>query len=104
MNNTQQRIQELAHQIWESEGKPHGHSIRHWETACKLVAAEKENHGPAIMKQLNESSLPGSAPSPTKSEKKTRKPKIVAEDETLLSVVPKTQKRSNAKQSKSISD
>jgi hypothetical protein len=100
MNNNQQRIQELAHQIWESEGKPHGHSVRHWETACKLVAAENENHDPAIMKELNELPL---SDAPT-SGKKTRKTKTVTEDETLLSVVPKTQKKSNAKKSKSLSN
>jgi len=27
------RIREKAHQIWEKEGRPHGHDKRHWDEA-----------------------------------------------------------------------
>jgi len=27
------RIREKAHQIWEKEGRPHGHDKRHWNEA-----------------------------------------------------------------------
>lgn len=37
MNLNEERIREFAYQIWQSEGKPHGHAKRHWEMACKLV-------------------------------------------------------------------
>lgn len=37
MNTLEQRIREFAYQIWESEGKPHGHTERHWNMACKLA-------------------------------------------------------------------
>lgn len=37
---TDSRIREFAYQIWESEGKPEGHSERHWEMACKLAATQ----------------------------------------------------------------
>ncbi|AZE94533.1 hypothetical protein C4J95_2516 [Pseudomonas orientalis] len=40
MSNEDKRIRELAHQIWESEGKPHGEDARHWEMARKLAEAE----------------------------------------------------------------
>ncbi|AGE25934.1 MULTISPECIES: DUF2934 domain-containing protein [Pseudomonas] len=40
MSNEDKRIRELAHQIWESEGKPHGDDARHWEMARKLAEAE----------------------------------------------------------------
>jgi hypothetical protein len=33
MSTEDKRIRELAHQIWESEGKPHGEDARHWEMA-----------------------------------------------------------------------
>lgn len=36
----QQRIQELAREIWEAEGRPDGHSARHWAMAERLVEAE----------------------------------------------------------------
>lgn len=35
------RIAELAHIIWESEGRPDGQAERHWSMAEKLVAAEE---------------------------------------------------------------
>ena len=40
----EQRIRELAYQIWESEGKPTGQEDRHWAMASKLASAE---HVPA---------------------------------------------------------
>ncbi|MBF0674137.1 MULTISPECIES: DUF2934 domain-containing protein [unclassified Pseudomonas] len=36
----EQRIRELAYQIWESEGKPAGQEDRHWAMASKLVQTE----------------------------------------------------------------
>jgi len=40
MSTEDKRIRELAHQIWESEGKPHGEDARHWEMARKLAESE----------------------------------------------------------------
>ncbi|WP_193072828.1 DUF2934 domain-containing protein [Pseudomonas sp. FME51] len=42
MTNDEQRIRELAHQIWESEGKPEGQSERHWQMACKLLQSKQQ--------------------------------------------------------------
>ena len=41
MSAEEKRIRELAYQIWQSEGCPHGEEERHWEMARKLVEAEK---------------------------------------------------------------
>ena len=73
MTNDEQHIRELAHQIWESEGKPEGQSERHWQLACKLLQSEQQGD---------------LQPSPAK----TRKPRsrkaaaseLPAEDETQL--------------------
>ena len=43
MNIHEQRIREFAYQIWESEGKPFGHTERHWEMASKLALADAES-------------------------------------------------------------
>lgn len=72
MTNDEKRIRELAHQIWESEGKPEGQSERHWEMACKLLQSEQQG-------ELQ--------PSPTKARKpRTKKAasELPAEDETQL--------------------
>ena len=37
MSSNDHRVREYAYQIWESEGKPHGHDDRHWEMARKLA-------------------------------------------------------------------
>ena len=42
MNQDQQRIRELAYQIWESEGRPSGQEERHWQMACKLLQSEQQ--------------------------------------------------------------
>lgn len=34
------RIEMLAHQIWEAEGRPDGQEQRHWHMAERLVEAE----------------------------------------------------------------
>ncbi len=43
MSINEQRIREFAYQIWESEGKPHGHSDRHWDMAHKLASSHAES-------------------------------------------------------------
>ncbi|RPE74797.1 DUF2934 domain-containing protein [Vulcaniibacterium tengchongense] len=40
------RIERLAHEIWESEGRPEGQSLRHWSMAERLVEAEEHDAGP----------------------------------------------------------
>ena len=35
----EERIRELAYQIWESEGRPEGQTEKHWEMARKLSRA-----------------------------------------------------------------
>jgi hypothetical protein len=37
------RIRDLAYQIWESEGRPHGQDARHWDLASKLTAEDVES-------------------------------------------------------------
>ena len=34
------RIQQLAREIWEAEGRPDGQELRHWAMAERLVDAE----------------------------------------------------------------
>lgn len=40
--NNEQRIRELAYQIWESEGRPEGEDARHWQMAIKLLDSEQK--------------------------------------------------------------
>lgn len=43
MSATDQRIRELAYQIWQSEGCPNGEDDRHWQMACRLAEAEQRS-------------------------------------------------------------
>ena len=36
----EQRIRELAREIWEAEGRPDGQHDRHWAMAERLIEAE----------------------------------------------------------------
>lgn len=47
MNQQEQRIRELAYEIWQSEGRPQGQEERHWEMACKLVETQGGSAAPA---------------------------------------------------------
>lgn len=40
MSADETRIREFAYQIWESEGRPDGQDLRHWEMARKLAESE----------------------------------------------------------------
>lgn len=42
MTQKDERIQQLAYQIWESEGRPAHEHDRHWEMATRLYEAEQE--------------------------------------------------------------
>jgi len=53
MNINEQRVREFAYQIWESEGRPFGHSDRHWEMASKLVEAHGDSDIPAPGEPVN---------------------------------------------------
>ncbi len=37
-----EKIKLRAHEIWESEGRPHGRDREHWERAARDVAAEEK--------------------------------------------------------------
>lgn len=50
MNVNEQRVREFAYQIWESEGRPFGHSERHWEMASKLTLGESSQPAPKAKK------------------------------------------------------
>lgn len=44
MNDTdsdEDRLREIAHGIWEQEGRPEGQHDRHWQMAQEALAAEK---------------------------------------------------------------
>ena len=45
-DDREQRIREMAHRIWEDEGRPPGRDKRHWEMAESLVGEEKEQINP----------------------------------------------------------
>ena len=40
MPDKARRIRELAHHIWEEEGRPHGRDGEHWEKARQMVERE----------------------------------------------------------------
>lgn len=42
MSSDEERIRELAYQIWESEGRPEGQTEKHWEMARKLKESQDQ--------------------------------------------------------------
>jgi len=41
MTNREHRIREIAHRLWEEEGRPHHQEKRHWDMAERLVHEEE---------------------------------------------------------------
>jgi Protein of unknown function (DUF2934) len=44
---TEDRIRERAHQIWEREGRPSGREAVHWDQAARDIEAEEKVAGAA---------------------------------------------------------
>jgi hypothetical protein len=40
MPDREQRVREIAHRLWEDEGRPHDQDKRHWHAAERMVDAE----------------------------------------------------------------
>ena len=36
----EQRVRERAYQLWEADGRPHGHDVEYWERARELVGMQ----------------------------------------------------------------
>jgi Protein of unknown function (DUF2934) len=50
MTDKEQRIREVAHRIWEDEGRPADQAERHWEMAQRVVeAADPEGSEPTLV-------------------------------------------------------
>lgn len=77
MSSDEDRIRELAYQIWESEGRPEGQTEKHWEMARKL--AESENQG-----DLAPPPEPEAAAKPKRTRKAPPKDETQAERPALL--------------------
>lgn len=44
-DDREQRIREMAHRIWEDEGRPPGQEKRHWEMAESLIDVDQKRVG-----------------------------------------------------------
>jgi hypothetical protein len=79
MSLNENRIRDLAYQIWESEGRPHGQAARHWDIACRLAAdSQAAEHPRQVSASLPETRrTPGASQqqAQTKPAKPARKPK-----------------------------
>ncbi|HYS49517.1 MAG TPA: DUF2934 domain-containing protein [Xanthobacteraceae bacterium] len=45
MTSREQRIREIAHRLWEQEGRPPDQERRHWEMAERMVEKEEAGTG-----------------------------------------------------------
>ena len=55
MNDDEQRIRELAHSIWEQEGRPEGQAERHWRMAEAAIATgDRPEQGTEFQRPLDE--------------------------------------------------
>lgn len=79
MNNNEQRIRELAHQIWESEGRPDGDADRHWQMATQLAESEQQGDLQPLPSRKSAARKPRTkaATAPTKDETQLEKPALL---------------------------
>lgn len=91
MSNDEQRIRELAYQIWESEGRPDGKTEEHWALARKKLEHETGSDMPAPeAKTKRVRKAPEKAS--TKAGSNTASPKAAAEETPALLKKPRSSK------------
>ena len=57
MPDREQRVREIAHRLWEEEGRPHDQDKRHWHAAERMVDAEATAKPTAAGKRRIEPSI-----------------------------------------------
>ena len=75
MSTNEKRIRELAYQIWESEGRPHGQEAKHWEMAHKLAQAEALAPTKAETAKASKAPAKSAAAKPVAKEAAAKKPR-----------------------------
>lgn len=56
---TNEDIRNLAHQLWESEGRPEGQSDKHWKLAARLLEADESGLHPHAKRSVDPSEKTG---------------------------------------------
>jgi len=64
MVSNEQDIRNLAHQLWESEGRPEGQSDKHWKLAARLIEADQNALHPHSKKSVDPSEKETDEPEP----------------------------------------
>lgn len=60
MADREQQVREIAHRLWEEEGRPCGDDKRHWATAEDMVAQSGAVHSSAQTAKRAKSRKPAS--------------------------------------------
>ncbi|WP_462383483.1 DUF2934 domain-containing protein [Pseudomonas sp. Marseille-QA0892] len=103
MSVDERRVKELAYQIWESEGRPHGHDSRHWDQARKLAEAEADTGKKATVPKARKPKAAAltEVSSDTAKKKATAKPKAEKAEKAEKPVAkPKADKPADSAEAK----
>jgi hypothetical protein len=76
MSEREQRVREIAHRLWEEEGRPSDQEKRHWATAERMLEAANAGVGadakrPREAVQTSSASVAGKRRAASKSAKRT---------------------------------
>ena len=102
MSNDEQRIRELAYQMWESEGRPEGKTEEHWALARQKLESETGDEMAAPEPKAKRSRMaPGKPPekasekASTKPEPSTARAKTAVDETPALLKKPRSRKATN---------
>ncbi|WP_181706695.1 DUF2934 domain-containing protein [Chthonobacter rhizosphaerae] len=45
---TEERVQKRAYEIWEEEGRPDGRAAEHWDQACRDLGVQDDTRVPPM--------------------------------------------------------
>tara|TARA_R110000796_G_scaffold252600_1_gene388569 strand:- start:24143 stop:24496 length:354 start_codon:yes stop_codon:yes gene_type:complete len=98
MSNDEQRIRELAYQMWESEGRPEGKTEEHWALARQKLESETGGEMAAPEPKAKRSRMaPGKPPekASTKPEPSNVSAKTAVDETPALLKKPRSRKATN---------
>jgi hypothetical protein len=62
MSSNEEAIRNIAHQIWEAEGKPDGQAKKHWDQAVERASTSNSPDQGGLKRSIDPSEISGSEP------------------------------------------
>ena len=71
MPDREHRVREIAHRLWEEEGRPFDQDKRHWTAAERIVDAERSTSAASLPREQAQTAKPAATSKQRRAAKRT---------------------------------